>query len=125
MTLGDFLKRELSSAAPWNCSTLAADWCLELGHPDFAANWRTFTNPVDCEEVQTDAGSLVALWECGIDDGLPAVDGEPQAGDIAVICVAGLEAGAIFSGERWVLKAQRGLHFLAPDVVEVVKAWRP
>lgn len=38
---------------------------------------------------------------------------------------AGLEAGAIFSGERWVLKAQRGLHFLAPDVVEVVKAWRP
>lgn len=124
MELGDFLKRELSNAGPWNCSTLAADWCVARGHPDFAAAWRHITDPGHCEAVQSDAGNLVVLWDHGIRDALPAVT-RLESGDIAVLAALGLESGAIWTGQRWALRAARGLHFIAPDAVAVVKAWRP
>lgn len=125
MRLGDFLKRELSNGSAWNCSTLPADWCLALGHPDFAAAWRDVTDPTECEAVPRAAGGLVALWDKGIGTALPPVD-EPQPGDIAVISALGLEAGAIWTGERWAIRAPRGLHFIASGPhVAIVKAWRP
>jgi len=120
MNLGEFLRDHVTPAVPWNCSTLAADWCLALGHPDFAAAWREITDPIECE-VTAQAG-LLALWDIGIGDRLPAVtDLEP--GDIAVVALGPIEAGAIWTGERFAIRTQRGLHFT--DSLTVLKAWRP
>jgi hypothetical protein len=121
--LSAFLKRALDSAAPWNCSTLASDWCVANGHPDFATAWRGVIEPDACDAAAADGGGLLALWDRDIGNGLPATD-EPARGDIGVIAIAGLLAGAIFTGERWATQGPRTLHFLAPEQVEVLKAWR-
>lgn len=133
MELGDFLKRELSNGSPWNCSTLPADWAVARGHPDFAAEWRDIVDATECEATPRAAGGLLTLWERGIGDGLPFVragGGVPsfmwlEAGDIAVVAALGLEAGAIWTGERWAVRAARGLHFIDWRSVSVLKAWRP
>lgn len=124
MTLADFLRSQTAASGAWNCSTLPADWCMALGHPDFAAAWRDVTDPGDCEAVPAAAGGLIALWDRGIGDALPMVE-TLAPGDIAVVAVAGFEAGAIWSGERWVIRAPRGLHFVAADAVAMRRAWRP
>jgi len=118
--LGDFLRDHAASAAPWNGSTLAADWCIALGHPDFAAAWRDITDPAECEATAQDG--LSALWVIGIGDALPAVtDLEP--GDIGVVSLGPLEAGAIWTGTRWAIRTPRGMHFSSD--LTVIKAWRP
>lgn len=122
MKLADFLDRELAASGPWNCSTFPADWCIALGHPDFAANWRWITCPRRCERI-TRRG-LLRLWWRGIGDALPFAS-DLRAGDIGVIRRAGLEAGAIYTGQRWALRAERGLTFLTLPESAVVKAWRP
>ena len=124
MMLGEFLKAQASDRSPWNCSTLAADWCLALGHPDFAADWRHVTGIEQCGTAHVAPGELVKLWASGIGDSLPLV-GEVSLGDIAVVEAAGFETGAIFTGGRWALQGTRGLHFLAPAQVRLVRAWRP
>ena len=124
MTLGDFLQAQTANDQPWNCSTMAADYCVTLGHPDFAADWRHITDPGLCDSVPLSAGGLVVLWARGIGDALPVVEAI-EAGDIAVVSAFGLEAGAIWTGERWAIRAGRGLHFLGTVGVRVVRAWRP
>lgn len=124
MTLGEFL-REAAAPGPWNCSTMPADWCVALGHPDFAAAWRDTTDEVECETAAVDAGGLAILWGRGIGEALPMVEPPFQAGDIGVICTCGLEAGAIYTGERWAVRTPKGVSCAAlPDDVIVV-AWRP
>lgn len=122
MSLGEFLKAAASDRGPWNCSTLAADWCVSLGYPDFAAQWRAVVDEDECERVQ--AGGLVELWDIGIGDGLPVTD-VLEPGDIAVVSLNEVQAGAIWTGERFAIKAARGIHFLQSDAFAVLKAWRP
>lgn len=122
MNLGDFLFDAANSRAPWNCSTMPADWCIALGHPDFAKNWRWITNARRCERIAR--RGLLRLWWRGIGDSLPMID-DFRAGDIGVIRRAGLEAGAIFDGEFWVLQSQRGIACLRADRSAVLAAWRP
>lgn len=131
MTLGDFLAAARNERGPWNCSTFPADWCVSLGLPDFAAKWRAVIDPAECEEVA--GGDLVALWEEGIGDALPQADLPYQAGDIGVIRIAGqlaggapavIEAGAVFTGDKWAVRKERGLSLARlPDSV-IAKAWR-
>lgn len=125
MKLGDFLVAAAADRGPWNCSTMAADWCVALGYPDFAAEWRGIVDIAECEAVAADAGGLVNLWERGIGGGLPAASEPYQAGDIAVVAAHGLEAGAIFTGERWVFRLPRGIASLPVERAAIVKAWRP
>ncbi|RSV15690.1 hypothetical protein CA235_07510 [Sphingomonas sp. ABOLF] len=106
----------------WNCSTMPADWCVELGHPDFASAWRATLAPVECDAAA--ASGLVPLWDAGIAGALPAVE-VPQAGDIAVIEAMGLEVGAIFTGARWATRGARTMHYLGAEDVRVLKVWRP
>lgn len=124
MTVGDFLKAAMADQGPWNCSTMAADWCVALGHPDFAAEWRGIVDPGPCESVPAEAGGLLALWNRGIGASLPVAD-DLHPGDIAVIRVLGIDAGGIWTGKRWAVKAQRGLHMLEAGAVHILKAWRP
>lgn len=122
--LGEFLRDRMGDPGAWHCSTLAADWCRALGHPDFAAEWRSVSDPAECERLPAEAGGLVNLWDRGIGDALPVVE-QPQAGDIAVVGVLGNAAGAIFTGQRWAIQAARGLHFIGVDQIEALKVWRP
>jgi hypothetical protein len=123
MTLGEFLLRVTSRREPWNCSTMPADWCLALGHPDFAAAWRGVTDPVECETIA--GGDLLSLWEAGIGQAIPVAIEPYQWGDIAVVSRAGLSAGAIYTGERWAIQTERGFVSLPLPPSAVVKAWRP
>lgn len=122
--LGAFLKAACADSSPWNCSTLAADWCLSLGYPDLAAEWRGIVDPGPCEAVPAEAGGLVALWDRGIGQSLPAVS-TLLAGDIAVVQFGDYEAGAIFTGERWAIRGPRCVHFVALQTVVPLKVWRP
>lgn len=135
MRLGDFLKAAGSIAGPWNCSTLAADWCVSQGYPDFAAEWRGIIDEAECDAVATEAGGLELLWDRGIGEALPVVgEAEPgqsidpaglEPGDILIVALAEKQAGAIWTGQRLALKAPRGLHFLEPGALRIDKAWRP
>jgi len=122
ISVGDFLRGQASNGSAWNCSTLPADWCMALGHPDFAAAWREVTDPTDCAAFA--ANGLLDLWDVGIGDALPVVN-DLEAGDIAVLKIHWADAGAIYTGERWALRRPRGLFVAAPEMVAVVKAWRP
>lgn len=102
---------------------MPSDWCVTNGHPDFAASWRGVVQPSACDAAAAEGGGLLALWDRDIGCGLPATN-QPASGDIAVIDAMGMQVGAIFTGDRWAVKGQRTLHFLAADQVKVVKAWR-
>lgn len=123
MTLGAFLLSVTRQRGPWNCSTMPGDWCIALGHPDFAARWRDLTDPAECDAIAS--GNLLSLWEEGIGAALPVAQPPFAAGDIAVVSRAGLQAGAIFTGERWALQTERGFTALPLPDRAVVKAWRP
>lgn len=123
MELADFLHDAPRNPAPWNCSTFPADWCVALGHHDFAAPWRHIVEPADCDAAAS--VGLLALWEMGVPDTIPVASPPYLAGDCAVISKAGLEAGAIFDGERWVLRTDRGLSFVHLPETAILKAWRP
>lgn len=124
MTLGDFLKAAAVDRGPWNCSTLAADWCIARGHPDFAANWRHIVDEVECETASADG--LLGLWREGIANRAPEVPiNALKPGDIAILALGPLETGAIWTGERWAIKRPKGLHFAGVGQLDVVAAWRP
>ena len=123
MTLGEFLKREAGSQEPWNCSTLPADWCISLGHPDFARRWRHIVTNKAIKRATRHG--LVRLWHRGILRSMPIITAPYQTGDVAIVAAYGHEAGAIFTGQRWALRMQIGVMFVAPDQVNVLKAWRP
>lgn len=123
VNLADFLHDAPRDPAPWNCSTFPADWCIALGHHDFAAPWRHIVEPAECDAAA--AGGLLALWEMGIPNRIPIAEAPFRAGDIAIIRRAGLEAGAIFDGERWALRTDRGVAFITLPDTAIVKAWRP
>jgi hypothetical protein len=122
MTLGDFLLAQSGDRSSWNCSTMAADWCIALGHPDFAAKWRDVTDVAECESIAS--GNLLSLWDEGIGASLPAVT-DFMVGDIAVVGRAGLQAGAIYTGQRWALRREGGISSLPLAPAAIVKAWRP
>lgn len=123
MTLGEFLASRTAIAGNWNCSTMPADWCVALGYPDFAAKWRGVVDPVDCETVT--GGDLLALWEEGIADRLPVATAPYREGDIAVVQLASLQAGAVFTGKRWALQVERGIAAASFGDRSILKAWRP
>lgn len=123
MSLAEFLSSVAAQRKPWNCSTMPADWCRVLGHPDFAARWRDVVNPAECETIA--GGDLLSLWDEGIGDALPVVTAPFLAGDIAVIRRLGLQAGAIFTGARWAVQSEHGLAALPLLDSAIVKAWRP
>jgi hypothetical protein len=125
VNLADFLYDAPGDASPWNCSTFPADWCVALGHPDYAAAWRDITDPVECDAAAPSGDVLVQLWGSGIGDALPVVGAPYQAGDIAVVSRAGLAAGAIYTGDMWALRRAGGVSFVTLPDSAVLKAWRP
>lgn len=88
------------------------------------AMWRgSYSTEADAEALIGDAGGLVSMFADAL-CACPVVD-QPQAGDIGVVEVMGEQAGAIFTGKRWALVADRGLAFASLDPAHVLRAWRP
>jgi len=121
MSVGEFLKGY--RPVPGNCSTLPADWCVSLGHPDYAERWRKLTGVQEIAEACADG--LLPLWEAGIGDALPVAEPPYRAGDIAVVSLHGHEGGGLFTGERWAFYRRRGFAFAAVPDDAILKAWRP
>lgn len=122
MRIGDFLKAAAGDPRPWNCSTLPADWCVARGHADFAAKWRDVVDADECDAAS--GGNLLALWEAEIGEAMPVAI-TFSAGDVGIVRRVGMEAGAIFTGERWALRSDRGIACLTLPTAAVLKAWRP
>lgn len=127
MDLGEFLAqagRRRRSAGEWDCCAFPAAWAIANGYPDPMAHWRgAYETESEALDLISDAGGLVALFDCGMASaGISRREGEPQAGDIGVIKIGDLEAGAIFTGRRWALVAERGVGMasVAPEAVAAV-----
>lgn len=144
LTLGDYLEaagHRRRSEGTHDCCTFPADWAVALGNPDPMAKWRgTYSTDEEAEHLIAEAarrgeglgrGGLEMLfaegmWAAGIPeihDGQPGPDFEP--GDIAVVNLAGNEAGAIYTGKRWAFVPDRGLGFVSLEPECIARAWRP
>lgn len=122
VTLGEYLTeaaRRKYAIGTWDCAVFPADWVMNNGHPDPLADWRGQYATDDFGEA-----GLIDLFADGADAaGLAATD-VPREGDVGIISLLGRQAGAIFTGRRWAVVAQRGLACasLSPDCV--LRAWR-
>lgn len=125
MNLGDFLEQAAQDRPAWNCCTMPADWGVALGYPDFAAAWRGVTDPKKCEDIPRAAGGLATLWAREIGDTVPLAAPPYRRGDVGVVSVRGMEAGAIFTGDKWAVRTERGISFARLDEGAVVRVWRP
>ncbi|BEV00066.1 DUF6950 family protein [Novosphingobium olei] len=119
--LGEFLqevahrRREIGV---WDCCTFPAAWLMWRGLPDPMADFR---GTYDGNDEATD---LVEAFEIAASSvGLVGVN-DPREGDIGVVSVLGHQAGAIFTGKRWALVADRGLAFASVERECVWKVWR-
>ncbi|WP_375194641.1 hypothetical protein [Sphingobium sp.] len=126
--LGTFL-REMGNRrrvpGKWDCCAMPAEWAILNGWPDPMAHWR---GAYDTEEGAArfieDAGSLTQLFRCGMENaGIPERRGDVRIGDIGVLRVGGMEAGAIFTGKRWAMVADRGLAVASVEIEAVSAAW--
>lgn len=126
--LGEYLrslggrKRE---AGVFDCVTIVADWAMANGYPDPMAHRRgAYDSEEQALDLIADAGGLVALFDEFLGAaGIVEREGDLQPGDIGVIAIRGEEAGAIFTGGRWVLVGERGLIFVTLHVDCVVGKW--
>lgn len=123
MNLGDYLvaaSMRRHELGVWDCLIFPADWIGMHGHPDPMAGRRgTYHSEAEGE------GRLVELFSDALE---PLSLGRPVVvleGDVGVISLLGRQAGAIFTGRRWALIAERGLAFASvpPECVSAV--WRP
>lgn len=107
----DFCDRTNALPFVWgqsDCSLLIADWLVENGHPDPAAEWRgTYNDEASCRALLAARGGLLAhVGDCAARIGLRPLH-EPAFGAVAVI---GSERNvdrqwaAIWNGRRWLVK---------------------
>lgn len=123
MDLGDYLTLCGKHRWQWgvyDCCTFPADWLMLCRGVDPMEPWRgLYHDEAGCIDILAEAGGLVPLWTRGL--------GEQSAeaarpGDVAVVGLWGHEAGAIWTGQRWAVRAPRGLSLT--DTVEVKAVWR-
>lgn len=126
MTLGEYLQSlgsKRRDAARHDCATLPSDWAVIRGFGDPMAKWRTaYESEEEAEQLIADAGGLLAMFEEGYCD-IPMRVGRPVAGDVAVLCILGAEAGSIFTGERWAFVGERGVGFAPMPDRAILRVW--
>jgi hypothetical protein len=127
--LGHYLREagcKRRQAGVHDCCTFPADWALRCGRADPMARWRgAYASEAAVEALIFDAGGLAALFAAGMRTaGIPEVD-EPAAGDIGVVSLLGQEAGAIFSGRRWMFVGEAGIAGASLERELVTRIWRP
>jgi len=120
-------ERSRNRRAPgkWDCCTLPGDWTIARGFADPMARWRgAYSTEEEAAEIITDAGGLLHLFECGYETiGIPHRIGETLPGDIGLLDIGGMEAGSIFTGQRWAFVGERGVGFASIDPEFVMAVW--
>lgn len=117
-TLGEYLQEvahKRREIGVWDCCTFPAGWLMWRGQPDPMADMRGIYGEGD-EGIDLVGAFADALDRFEVTD-------DPQEGDVGVVSVLGHQAGAIFTGRRWALVAERGLAFASLDPECVLKAW--
>lgn len=127
--LGEFLRdaaHRRREAGVWDCCTFPAAWAIEGGYPDPMAAWRgAYASETEAEQLIAEAGDLAALYARGMAEaGVPEAEGDPQPGDIGIVQLLGEQAGAVYTGKRWALVADRGMAFASIDRGCIVRFWR-
>lgn len=124
--LGEYLVALGQRRREWgvhDCATLPCDWAVLRGHPDPMAEWRgTYTTDDDARAMIASEGGLLSYFERAFAN-FPVREGAPQPGDVGVIQIAGLEAGAIFTGERWAFVGDRGIAMSKVNASHIAKVW--
>lgn len=109
--LEDFCDRTNGLSHVWgsdDCTLLIAEWVVENGHPDPAADWRgAYDSEASCRALLAARGDLIGhVAACASVIGLTPLH-EPEFGCIAVIGSANTpdrQWGAIWNGARWLVK---------------------
>lgn len=103
---------------------MPAAWAIELCGRDPMAAWRgAYASDEKGDQLADQAGGLSVLFDRGFSAiGWSETD-ELRAGDVGVIRIAGLQAGAIFAGERWAFAANRGVGFAHVDAEHIAGIW--
>jgi hypothetical protein len=91
-----------------DCTLLIADWLVENGHPDPAAEWRgAYDSEASCRALLAGRGGLIGhVAACAAQIGLTPLH-EPEFGCIAVIGSAvnpDRQWSAIWNGARWLVR---------------------
>lgn len=126
--LGEWLQgrlRKPREAGVWDCCTLPGDWTVDQGLPDPMAKWRgAYSTEEEAAVFIEDAGGLLPLFEEGFAQaGVPKRSSAPGPGDVGVLRIGDLEAGAIYVGPRWCFVATRGLGFASIDQDCIAAVW--
>jgi len=129
IALGEYLRTVAArrrKAGEWDCAAFPCDWAQANGFPDPMAAWRgRYSTEGEALDLIAEAGGLAELFAEGMEGaGLAPVDGEFRPGDIGVVQLLGEQAGAVYTGERWALVADRGLAFATVGRKHIVRAWR-
>lgn len=127
MTLGEFLRACTAKArvpGEWDCCAMPAAWAMETGADDPMAAWRgAYSTDDEGERLADEAGGLAVLF----DRAFPGIGWQRvedlQPGDVGVIDVQGLQAGAVYVGPRWAFVATRGLGMANIEPEYVRAAW--
>lgn len=126
--LGEWLRaagQKRRAPGEWDCCATPAQWAIDNGLADPMAQWRgAYDTDSEASDLIDAAGGLLALFRQGMTSaGIAERHGGPALGDIGVLSIMGHEAGAIFTGKRWCLVADRGLVFASVEPEAVLAAW--
>lgn len=90
------------------------------------AEWRgRYATETQALDLIAEAGGLADLFVRGMAAAnIPEATGDFQSGDIGVVQLLGEQAGAVYTGKRWALVADRGMAFASIDRQYIVRAWR-
>lgn len=127
--LGEFLRASAARRrvpGEWDCCTFPAAWAIANGFVDPMAEWRgRYETEGQALDLIADAGGLADLFVRGMAvANIPEATGDFQPGDIGVVQLLGEQAGAVYTGKRWALVADRGMAFASIANEHIVRAWR-
>ncbi len=109
----------------FDCCTMPADWIIAAGNADPMAAWRgAYSNEDEGLTIIERAGGLVALFDSALGAiGIARRAEGVKCGDIGVVRIAGQEAGAVFSGGRWIFVGKIGIGMASIDPAAIVAKW--
>lgn len=127
--LGEFLRLSAArrrEAGVWDCCTFPADWAISQDWADPMAAWRgRYSTEAGALDFIAEGGGLADLFAEGMAAAnIPEATGDFQPGDIGVVQLLGEQAGAVYTGKRWALVADRGMAFASIEREHIVRAWR-
>ena len=112
----------LTAARPWqwgvqDCTTWAADWCVERWGIDPALSFRErYSTEAEAEALIAEAGSLVELVRPQMRFAAEKAGAADE--DVGVIEGLGRQTAAVRAGDKWAFRTPAGIGFVdAPALI--------